>query len=191
MLDEPFSALDSHLRLKLQMELKKLLENYGHGILMVTHDRDEAFRMCGKIGVMDRGRMLAVKKTKELFADPGTRETAALTGCKNIAAAQKTGEFEVYVPSWNVRLETAKPVGDDLAAVGIRAHYFNPKTPVNTFPVRFIQEMEEPFEWVSEFRYEGQSSDTPALWWRYPKEKRMQKLPEKLGVSPANILLLY
>ena len=39
MLDEPFSALDAHLRLKLQTELKNLLTGYGGGILMVTHDR--------------------------------------------------------------------------------------------------------------------------------------------------------
>lgn len=191
MLDEPFSALDSHLRLKLQMELKELLSDYGHGFLMVTHDRDEAFRMCGKIGVMDKGRMLTVKPTKELFADPGTMEAAAITGCKNIVTAKKAGDHTVYVPDWNIRLETVKPVGDDLAGIGIRAHYFNPKTPVNVFPVRFVREMEEPFEWVSEFRYEGQAFDAPAVWWRYPKEKRLQQPPSHLGVSPANILLLY
>ena len=46
MLDEPFSALDSHLRLKLQMKIKNLLKNYGHGVILVTHDRNEAYRMC-------------------------------------------------------------------------------------------------------------------------------------------------
>ena len=51
--------------------------------------------------------------------------------------------------------------------------------------------MEEPFEWVSEFRYEGQDPASPAVWWRYSKEKRPARLPERLGISPANILLLY
>ena len=40
MLDEPFSALDSHLREKLQMELRRLLADYGRDVLMVTHSRD-------------------------------------------------------------------------------------------------------------------------------------------------------
>ena len=57
MLDEPFAALDTHLRLKLQMELKDLLSGYDRGIIMVTHDRDEAFRMCDRIGVIDQGQM--------------------------------------------------------------------------------------------------------------------------------------
>ena len=191
MLDEPFSALDAYLRLRLQMELKSLLSQYGKGVLMVTHDRDEAFRMCDRIGIMDQGKMLAVKGTKALFADPGTREAAILTGCKNIAAAEKTGEKEVYVPGWNIHLTTAKPVQDGLKAIGIRAHYFHPNAPHNNYPVTILREMEEPFEWVTEFRYRGQDPDSVSLWWRYSKEKRPSAMPGQLGVAPANILLLY
>ena len=191
MLDEPFSALDAHLRLKLQMELKSLLNGYGRGVLMVTHDRDEAFRMCSRIGIMDDGRMLSVRKTKELFADPGTVAAASLTGCKNIAAARKTGEKEVFVPEWNIRLNTAGSVKDNLRAVGLRAHYFHPETPANSYPVMVIREMEEPFEWVAEFRYAGQAPGSPAVWWRYSKEKRPSRPPDRLGIAPANILLLY
>ncbi len=191
MLDEPFSALDAHLRLKLQMELKSLLNGYGRGVLMVTHDRDEAFRMCSRIGIMDDGRMLSVRKTKELFADPGTVAAASLTGCKNIAAARKTGEKEVFVPEWNIRLDTAAPVKDNLRAVGLRAHYFHPETPANSYPVTVVREMEEPFERVAEFRYAGQAPDSPAVWWRYSKEKRPARYPDRLGIAPANILLLY
>ena len=191
MLDEPFSALDSHLRLKLQMELKGLLSGYGKGIILVTHDRDEAFRMCGRLGVMEQGRMLAVKETKELFADPESRTAAVITGCKNIAEARKAGDRTVFVPAWNIHLETALPVRDGLEAVGIRAHHFNPKETANRFPVRILREMEEPFEWVSEFRYEGQEASCPAVWWRYAKEMRPQEPPEALGVAPENVLPLY
>ena len=191
MLDEPFSALDAFLRVRLQFELKDLLKNYGRGVLMVTHDRNEAFRMCDRIGVMHDGRMSSAEKTKELFADPKTIEAATLTGCKNIAKAKKTGDREVYVPDWNIHLQTREIVRDDLCAVGIRAHYFHPNAPCNSYPVRIVREMEEPFEWVSEFYYEGQSQQSPAIWWRYPKDKRSGSSPQRLGVSPANILLLY
>ena len=191
LLDEPFSALDTHLRLKLQAELKELLSGYGKGIIMVTHDRDEAFRMCGRLGVMEQGRMETVKKTKELFADPETIAAAAMTGCKNIAAAEKTGDREVFVPEWNIHLKTGKPVGDGLQAVGIRAHDFHPDEQANRFPVRVLQEMEEPFEWISEFLYQNQNPGSTPLWWRYPREFRCQEPPRELGVSPDNILLLY
>ena len=191
MMDEPFSALDAHLRLRLQMELKNLLKDFGRGVIMVTHDRDEAFRMCDQIGVMDAGRMLAVKPTRELFADPGTVAAARITGCKNIADARRTGDHEVFVPAWNVTLTAAKPVGEDLQAVGIRAHDFRPEIAENRFPVRIAREMEEPFAWVSEFRYPRQAGDAPPLWWRYSRESRPAEPPEALGVAAKDVLLLY
>ena len=100
LLDEPFSALDAHLRDKLQLELRELLAQFGRDVVMVTHSRDEAYHMCQKIAVMDDGRLLAVKDTKALFADPGSVCACTLTGCKNVAPARKTGEFEVEVPGW-------------------------------------------------------------------------------------------
>ena len=191
MLDEPFSALDSFLRLKLQTELKALLAGYDRGILMVTHDRDEAFRMCERLGVMEQGQMQTVKGTKELFADPETRAAAVLTGCKNIVEAQKTGEHEVIVPEWGIRLTTGKPVRDGLKAVGIRAHDFHPDTEENCFPVRILRETEEPFEWISEFRYEHQAAGSSPVWRRYSREFRTNEPPKQLGVAPADVLLLY
>ena len=158
---------------------------------MVTHDRDEAYRMCNRLAVMEQGKMQAVKETKELFADPETRAAAVLTGCKNIAEAEKTGAQEVFVPAWNIHLTTEKPVRDGLKAVGIRAHDFSPEEPGNRFPVRILHEMEEPFEWISEFRYHEQEPGSPAVWWRYAREFRRDDPPGTLGVSPTKVLLLY
>lgn len=191
MLDEPFSALDSHLREKLQLQMREVLAGFGRDVLMVTHSRDEAYRMCRRVAVMDSGRLLAVKDTKELFADPGSIRAAMLTGCKNIAAARKAGEYEVDVPEWGVRLQTAQPVGDGIKAVGIRAHYFNGRAAANRYPVEYLGEMEEPFEWIVQFRYKGQAPDAAPLWWRMPKDRRPQQFPECFGVAPANVLLLY
>lgn len=140
---------------------------------------------------MDGGRLLTVKDTKALFADPGSICACTLTGCKNVAMARKTGEYEVDVPDWGIRLQTARPVADGIQAVGIRAHYFNAKTAQNRFPVEFLGEMEEPFEWIVEFRYRDQTPDAPPLWWRVPKDRRHAEFPAEFGVAPANVLLLY
>lgn len=191
LLDEPFSALDSHLREKLQLELRELLGRFGRDVVLVTHSRDEAYHMCSRIAVMDGGRLLGVKDTKALFADPESVCACALTGCKNVAPARKTGEYEVEVPDWGITLQTARPVRDGVRAVGIRAHYFNAKTPQNRFPVEYLGEMEEPFEWIVEFRYRGQSPQAPPLWWRVPKDRRSAEFPPQFGVAPVNVLLLY
>ena len=190
MLDEPFSALDSHLRVRLQWELRELLAGLGQSTLLVTHDRNEAYHLCGEIAVMDAGRILAKKPTKALFADPGSVRAAQITGCKNIARARRAGEYELDVPDWGIRLTTALPVPDDVTAVGIRAHYFNPKTGVNSAPVRLVDQMEEPFEWILTFRWENQPDDSPAIWWRVPKDRKPAQFPQMLGISPANVLPL-
>ena len=191
MLDEPFSALDAHLRDSLKIELRDMLQRFGHEVLMVTHSREEAYNMSSRIAVMDQGRLFTIKDTKDLFADPGSIPAAVLTGCKNIAPARKVGEHEVEVPDWGIRLQTAQTVGDGLTAIGIRAHYFNTQTQQNRYPVRYVEEMEEPFEVILQFRYAGQAPDSPPVWWRLSKEKRPRNFPEALGISPANILLLY
>ncbi len=191
MLDEPFSALDAHLRDSLKVELRDMLAKYGKEVLMVTHSRDEAYNMSSRIAVMDKGKLLCLKDTKDLFADPGNTPAAILTGCKNIAPARKTGLYEVEVPSWGVTLQTSREVNDGLTAVGVRAHYFNPTAPQNRWPVTYLEEMEEPFETILQFRYAGQSSDSPPVWWRISKDKKPQQFPDELGVAPANILLLY
>ncbi len=191
LLDEPFSALDAHLRDRLMLEMRDVLVRFGREVIMVTHNRDEAYNMSREIAVMDSGRLLTVKKTKALFADPGSMPAAILTGCKNIAAAEKRGEREVYVPEWGVTFTTARPVGDGIKAIGIRAHYFNSATPSNRYEVEYFEEMEEPFEWIIEFRFKSAAADAPSVWWRVAKDKRPQTFPAELGIAPANILLLY
>ena len=191
LLDEPFSALDGHLRDALKVEMRDLLERFGREVLMVTHDRNEAYNMSREIAVMDKGRLLTLKPTKALFADPGSVQAAILTGCKNIAKARKLDEYHVEVPDWGIRLEAKQRVEDGLCAVGIRAHYFSPSAPQNRFPVRYVEEMEEPFETIIHFRYCSQPEDSPAIWWRLAKDKKPAQFPEELGIAAANILLLY
>ena len=191
MLDEPFSALDGHLRDALKIELRDMLQSFGREVLMVTHSRDEAYNMSSRIAVMDAGRILTMKPTKELFADPESVQAALVTGCKNIAAARKVSAYEAYVPEWGVTLRTARELRDDLKAVGIRAHYFNPATSHNRFPAAFAEEMEEPFETIIQFRYSTQSPDSPPIWWRLPKDKRPREFPPELGIAPVNVLPLY
>ena len=188
---QPRSVLDAHLRDKLQLEVRELLDGFGRDVVLVTHSRDEAYHMSQRIAVMDDGRLLAVKDTKELFADPGSVCACELTGCKNVAPARKTGEYQVEVPGWGITLQTAQPVGDGVKAVGVRAHYFNAKTAQNRYPVEYLGEMEEPFEWIVEFRYRNQAPDVPPLWWRVPKDRRPADFPAEFGIAPANVLLLY
>ena len=67
MLDEPFSALDYYLKESLQLELLEVLGMYQGDILMVTHNRDEIYRFCQNIYVLDQGQVVTSGETKQVF----------------------------------------------------------------------------------------------------------------------------
>ena len=157
----------------------------------MTHSRDEAYHMCRQIAVMHQGTVLTQQETHALFADPQSIQAAMLTGCKNIVSAQKTGENTVFVPEWGISLRTAVPVREEIQAIGIRAHAFDPNESENRFPVSWIGEMEEPFEWIMQFRFFGQNDDSAPVWRRFSKNIDTEQRPAHLGVAPKDILLLY
>ncbi len=189
LLDEPFSAVDSHLREQLQLDLLDLLRTFAGDVILVTHSRDEAYHMCSRIALMDAGCILTAGPVKQVFANPGSSLGARLTGCKNVAAARKAGPRAVLVPDWGVTLQTAAPVGDGAAAVGIRAHALRPDEPRNRMAVAFVGQVEEPFAWIVQVRTPGQRPGTPALWWRMAKGEKPPHMPEALGVAPEDVLV--
>ena len=95
MLDEPFSALDSYLREEVEGEVGSLLAGFGGTALLVTHNRDEAYRLCRDMIVMDGGQVLRTGGTKEVFADPQSTTAARLTGCKNILSCTRVDAHTV------------------------------------------------------------------------------------------------
>ena len=101
MLDEPFSALDSYLREEVEGEVGSLLSNFDGTALLVTHDRDEAYRLCREMIVMDSGEVLRAGTTKEVFADPRRLTAARLTGCKNILPCVRVDEHHVRLTGWD------------------------------------------------------------------------------------------
>ena len=122
LLDEPFSALDGFLRENLQEEMQEILRDYSGNVLMVSHNRDEIYRFSQKLLIMDQGKCLMEGGVREIFHNPVKKEAARLTGCKNIASIQKTGEYEIWVEDWKMRLKTRELVLERHNYIGIRAH---------------------------------------------------------------------
>lgn len=126
MLDEPLSALDSYLRWQLELELAQTLDDFGGTALFVSHNRDEVYRMCGKVCPMADGSARGVYGTKELFAAPDSLAACLLSGCKNYSRAEKRGCNLLYAVDWQTELTCAAPVPDDILYIGVRAHYLTP-----------------------------------------------------------------
>lgn len=147
MLDEPFSALDSYLRWQLEPQMLDILSQYDGVALYVSHNRDEAYRLCKSIAVMEGGRIVTKGEKKDVFKSPKTRAAAMITGCKNISAAKKTGKYSLYAVDWDMELTSSLPIPDDLSAVGVRAHDIHPSThgEVNALALGNAQTSEAPF----------------------------------------------
>ncbi len=56
LLDEPFSALDAHLKWQMELELA-ILRSFPGGVLFVTHNRDEVYRLCDTVCVLNKGKI--------------------------------------------------------------------------------------------------------------------------------------
>jgi len=124
MLDEPFSALDTHLRDQLQLEVLELLKLYQGGVLMVSHSRDEIYRLCKKLVIIDQGKSILFGDTKEIFKQPRLQAAARIIGCKNISGCEIISSHSVRAVDWGFILETGRPVPETTKYLGIQAHDF-------------------------------------------------------------------
>lgn len=126
MLDEPFSALDDFLKWKLELELTDVLEEFNGSTLFVSHSREEIYRICDRVCVMERGKSSDVISVNQLFEAPGSRAAAVLSGCKNYSGACALGEGRVYAKDWGVTLTCAGEISGDINCIGVRSHYIVP-----------------------------------------------------------------
>lgn len=189
MLDEPFSALDAYLKEKLQIELLDVLKEYRGDILMVTHSRDEVYRFCNQIHVLDMGNLVASGETRAVFQDPQIIAAARLTGCKNIVKMKRVSDHCAEIPAWGLRLEVEKAIPVWAESVGIRAHYLQPVSAAaegNVLACRWDKVLEDPFEMTGIL--------DNGIWWKVSNEdyrtKLHQKMPEYLRIPEESILFL-
>ena len=192
MLDEPFSALDSYLREEVEGEVGSLLSHFDGTALLVTHDRDEAYRLCPEMVVLDSGRVLRSGHTRDVFADPRSITAARLTGCKNILPCTRLDAHAVRLTGWDVPLQLALPVPEGCTAVGIRAHDFTPcaADAPNAIPVKAVSTSENPFDWNLICT---SPKGTAQLWWKVGKTSLSAAAPEPpqyLCAAPESIMPL-
>jgi molybdate transport system permease protein len=146
LLDEPFSALDTHLRSQMEQEMIARLQGFKGVSLFVTHNLEEAYRVCDDLLVLGEGHTLAYGSKYDIFERPGVLGVAKLTGCKNISLAQKTSGQEILATDWGIRLRVMEPY-DRVAYIGIRAHqirFIDDVRQENTFPGWLVSTSETP-----------------------------------------------
>ncbi len=84
LLDEPLSALDAHLVIRMQGVLTKLQRELGITFVYVTHSQSEAFAMADRVVIMAKGEIAQIGSARDIYRTPANRFVAEFVGCNNI-----------------------------------------------------------------------------------------------------------
>lgn len=123
LLDEPLSALDDHLRDQTMLQLLESLGKYRGATLFVTHNIDEAYRMCNDLIIMSDGKVEACGNKEDIFECPPSVAAAQITGCKNTSRVRRVSQNLFVAVDWHDLLITADKIPENATHVGIRAHH--------------------------------------------------------------------
>jgi molybdate transport system permease protein len=206
LLDEPLSALDTHLRGQMETQLQETFATYQRPALLVTHNIEEAYRLGEQMLVLSRGRVAAFGAKEEIFHRPPSLEVAQLTGCKNFSRARGISEGMIEAIDWGCKLRVAHMPAGPVAHVGIRAHHIDfaeagaagaPQE--NVFPCWLVRTSETPFRitlYLRLHRPPGESGENPRIDLQAEvfKEKwqlfRERPFPWHVRLSPESRLVI-
>lgn len=95
LLDEPLSALDAKIRMRLRTVIKKLQEELGITLIYVTHDQEEALALADRVVIMRDGAIRQIGTPWEIYKEPKTSFIAEFVGTSNfIAGKKKNGKVQ-------------------------------------------------------------------------------------------------
>ncbi|MBB6407626.1 ABC transporter ATP-binding protein [Mesorhizobium sangaii] len=97
LLDEPLSALDPFLKIRMRAELKKLQISLGITFVHVTHSQEEAMALADLIVVMNDGRIEQAAPPRDVFERPATAFVARFMGDHNVISGRVTGQRDGMV----------------------------------------------------------------------------------------------
>jgi ABC-type sulfate/molybdate transport systems ATPase subunit len=189
LLDEPFSALDTHLRSALERQLRETLNGYKGSTIFVSHNLEEAYRVCENLVVMSNGRVAARGPKEEIFRHPPTMEVARLTGCKNFSQARLVSDSAsaktIEAIDWGCSLRMTQEFAKPPAHIAIRAHHVRvraadataPRIRENTFRCWLSSMAETPFRVTLDLRLGEQPLGLPAWEIELPAD-RLFLLPD-------------
>ncbi|MBS7528442.1 sulfate/molybdate ABC transporter ATP-binding protein [Fusibacter paucivorans] len=201
LLDEPFSALDNHLKVHMIQQMLEDLSNYQGMVIMVSHNIDEAYRLCDTIAVIHSGKMIDCGEKRMLIDHPKTASSARITGCKNIAPAMRINNTQIAVPNWGIELKTASSFMYTHGIAAVRANFIRMAAGTereNIFSICIRRTIETPFRVTLIFSFSdahenGQNEQNGLLHWEIGRdlwETVQGQASLKIHIPPESALYL-
>ncbi len=121
LLDEPLSALDAHLVIRMQAVLTQLQRELGITFVYVTHSQSEAFAMADRVVIMSKGEIAQIGTPKDIYRAPATRFVAEFVGRNNILSgkvnALEGARAQIVTPSGVFAVEAELSMGQEASFV--------------------------------------------------------------------------
>ena len=174
MLDEPFSALDTHLRFQLEQELRQIIREFGRTVLLVSHDRNEVYRLADRTAVMRSGHIEEIGPTGQILFHPETEAGCLLAGIRNLSTVTEQADSRIYAGRWDITLSLPAENGMKMLAVPDRA--IQPGPGDNAMMCRIIDRIDNPLTVLLVLKPAGTSEEAQPLYWEIPRES-CQYLP--------------
>ncbi|AUC53793.1 ABC transporter ATP-binding protein [Sagittula sp. P11] len=115
LLDEPLSALDAHLVIRMQGVLTRLQRELGITFVYVTHSQSEAFAMADRVVIMGHGEIAQIGQPKEVYRAPRSRFVAEFVGRNNILPGDAPGQ-EIVVAADRMQVSATQPDAPSIPA---------------------------------------------------------------------------
>ncbi len=135
LLDEPLSALDAKIRVRLRIVIKKLQQDLGITLIYVTHDQEEALAMADRIVIMRDGQIRQIGAPREVYNQPRTSFIAEFVGTSNFITCRKKGDKAVF-GSYEFSASRLNSVDSETVYLSIRPEQIQivrPETPADAY----------------------------------------------------------
>ncbi|MDI9495498.1 MAG: ATP-binding cassette domain-containing protein [Bacillota bacterium] len=192
LLDEPFSALDSKLKSELHTEFLDMLNLYKGEVIIVTHSKEEVYRISENLALIENGTITGFGKTKEIFEHPKSLSEAKMIGCKNISPCEILSDNRILCKDWGLVLETEGiPINCKYAGIPSENFEIVNEPGINTIECKLVNVIEEINGYLIVFK-NNKRNENSILYFNINKEtwnKKKSQNPLYLKIKDFYLLI--
>lgn len=196
LLDEPFSALDTHLKHQMLETVLKGLSGFKGDTLFVSHDLNEAYRICQNFIILSEGKINAMGPKTKLCSRPNTLLAAQLAGITNFSRYRQVDSCAYEAIDWGTILRISTPVNATRGMVGIRARDIGLSTDqgkANMLSARPGTIIENPYSMTVKLLPDKNGDQATPLEWELDKKDwhRVRSMPLPLPIELPSEKLIW